>query len=146
MQTLSTLILGAADTVQLAEHTNTTPRNSTIFVPAVLRRAGKEMRLVIDGGQPTTRVDPTLAKLVCQAITFREQMLTANDVGIAELAENAGVSGSHYTRVLRLGFLAPDIPAKIANGRLPVGLTATKLQQDTRLPLLWAEQDAMLRT
>lgn len=47
-------------------------------------------------------------------------------------------------RVLRLGFLAPDILTAIANGRQPVGLTATKLLRDTRLPLPWSEQRKML--
>jgi len=36
--------------------------------------------------------------------------------------------------------LAPDIIAAIASGRQPVGLTATKLLGDTRLPLGWVEQ------
>ena len=79
-----------------------------------------------------------------QALAFREQLLTSNGVGIAELAARAGVSGSHYTRVLRLGFLAPDILTAIANGRQPVGLTATKLLGDTRLQLLWSEQGPQL--
>jgi len=43
-----------------------------------------------------------------------------------------------------LGFLAPDILTAIANGRQPVGLTATKLLRDTRLPLPWSEQRKML--
>jgi hypothetical protein len=70
--------------------------------------------------------------------------LTTDGLGIAELAANAGVSGSHYTRVLRLGFLAPEIMTAIVNGRQRVGLTAAKLQQDTRLPLLWSEQEKRL--
>ena len=119
------------------------PRH-TIIVPALLQRAGQEMRLVVEGSQSTSRPDPTLAKLIQQAIVFREQLLTANGVGIAELAAIAGVSGSHYTRVLRLGFLAPEILTAIANGRQPVGLTATKLMGDTRLKLLWSEQGSKL--
>jgi hypothetical protein len=46
--------------------------------------------------------------------------------------------------VLRLGFLAPDILTAIGDGRQPVSLTATKLLQDTRLPLLWADQRKLL--
>ena len=95
-------------------------------------------------GDPGSAVDATLAKLVHQGLLFRDQLLTAQDIGIAELAASAGISGSHYTRVLRLGFLAPDIVTAIANGRQPVGLTATKLLRDTRLPLAWSEQRKML--
>jgi hypothetical protein len=42
-----------------------------------------------------------------------------------------------------LGFLTPDILAAIANGFQPVGLTATKLLRDTRLPLVWSEPRKM---
>ena len=41
---------------------------------------------------------------------------------------------------MRLGFLASDILSAIADGKQPVGLTATKLSRDTRLPLSWVEQ------
>ena len=144
MQNLLALVIGDALQVPGAERADAPAHYQTIMVPALLKRAGKEMRLVVGGLQAATRVDSTLAKLVCQAIGFRDQLLTSNGLGIAELAASAGVSGSHYTRVLRLGFMAPDILAAIANGRQPVDLTATKLLGDTRLRLLWSEQGSAL--
>ncbi len=143
-QELHALLLGGAGQAELVKQAETASSCYTIAVPALLKRAGKEMRLVVEGGTSAAKADPTLAKLVCQALAFREQLLTANGVGIAELAASAGVSGSHYTRVLRLGFLAPAILTAIAHGRQPVGLTATKLLDDTRLKLLWSEQGAAL--
>jgi DNA invertase Pin-like site-specific DNA recombinase len=116
----------------------------TVTIPAALQRAGQEMRLVIEGAGRKANLDPTLAKLIQQALQFRNQLLATQDAGIAELASRAGVSGSHFTRVLRLGFLAPDILTAIGDGRQPISLTATKLQQDTRLPLLWADQRKLL--
>ena len=117
-QKLFALLLGGSDKAEL----EATPACHTIVVPALLKRAGKEMRLVIEGDSPATKPDPVLAKLVGQGVAFREQLLTSNGVGIAELAAKAGVSGSYYTRVLRLGFLAPEILTAIAHGRQPVGL------------------------
>ena len=143
-QKLCALLLGEAGQAEPATQAGVATAYHTIVVPALLKRAGKEMRLVIEGGRSVSKADPTLVRLVSQAIAFREQLLTANSVGIAELATRAGVSGSHYTRVLRLGFLAPDILTAIANGRQPVGLTATKLLEDTRLKLRWSEQGAAL--
>ncbi len=99
---------------------------------------------MIAGPRPATSADATLAKLVCQAVALGNQLLAANGLGIAELAAKAGMSGSHYTRVLRLGFLSPDILTAIANGQQPVGLTATKLLADTRLDLLWSRQRTAL--
>ena len=54
------------------------------------------------------------------------------------------MTGSHATRVLRLGFLSSDTLTAIASGQHPVGLTATKLSADTRLDLLWSERKAAL--
>ena len=142
MARLIDLILGR-DEQQAGRRSESHGVQHVIAVPASLRRAGQEMRLVVEGDQGT-EVDATLAKLVHQGLQFRDVLLTAQDVGIAELAAAAGVSGSHFTRVLRLGFLAPDILTAIANGRQPVGITATKLLRDTRLPLAWNEQRTVL--
>ncbi len=43
-----------------------------------------------------------------------------------------------------LGFLAPDIVTAILNGHQPVGLTANKLANASRLPNGWAEQRQVL--
>ena len=66
-------------------------------------------------------------------------MLTER-LGVGELAATEGVTASYITRIIRMGFLAPDIVTAILNGRQPVGLTANKLANDSRLPNGWAEQ------
>ena len=43
-------------------------------------------------------------------------------------------------RLLRLTFLAPDIVTAIVGGRQPIELTASRLMNDTRLPLEWQAQ------
>jgi hypothetical protein len=115
-----------------------------ITVQASLQRAGQEMRLVIESASQPHRADPTLVKLIGQALQFRDELLSSQGTGVAELAARAGISGSHFTRVLRLGFLAPDILTAIVQGRQPVNLTATQMLKDTRLPLCWVEQRNLL--
>jgi hypothetical protein len=83
-------------------------------------------------------------RLLAQAQEFRNLLLRADDMDVSELAKSQGISGAHFTRVLRLGFLAPDIVAAIVSGGQPDGLTATKLMEDTRLPLDWNHQRAHL--
>ena len=67
---------------------------------------------------------------------------------MTELAIEAGVGGSyftrvlrlHFTRVLRLSFLAPEVVKTILRDRHPLELSAKKLAGDTRLPIAWEEQ------
>ena len=59
---------------------------------------------------------------------------------ISELAGEAGVGGSYFTRILRRSFLAPDVVKTILRDRHPIELTAKKLASDTRLPVAWEER------
>jgi hypothetical protein len=63
---------------------------------------------------------------------------------MAELAAEAGVTGSWFTRILRLSFLAPDVVKAILRDRHPIELSAKRLANDIRLPIAWNEQRAML--
>ena len=60
------------------------------------------------------------------------------------MAEEAGLSSSYFTRMLRLSFLSPDITRDILHGRAPADLTARKLMTDTRAPIDWREQRAQI--
>lgn len=57
-----------------------------------------------------------------------------------QVADAEGVVPSYATRLLRLTFLAPDIVTAIVGGRQPIELTASRLMNDTRLPLEWQAQ------
>ena len=118
----------------------------TFTVPARLKRAGMETRLLIDGagGGPRRKPDHSLLRLLGQAYRFNEMVMNNRGKTMAELAVEAGVGGSYFTRILRLSFLAPDIVKTILRDRHPLELTAKKLASDTRLPLAWQEQSARL--
>jgi hypothetical protein len=63
---------------------------------------------------------------------------------MTELADDAGVSPSYFTRVLRLSFLAPDIVSAILSGRQPPQLTAKHMISQSRLAKAWPSQTAQL--
>ena len=100
---------------------------------------------MIDGakGRSGGTADTGLLKLIAQAHELRE-MFTCGGRSMSEMAEAAGVSSSYFTRMLRLGFLAPDITRAILQGRQPPELNAATLMADTRAPLDWDEQRAKL--
>ena len=114
-----------------------------LTVPVRLRRAGLEMRLLIDGGSRGPEPDRTLIRLIVKAQHLRQRLMTER-LGVGELAASEGVTASYVSRVLRLAYLAPDILTAILTGRQPVGLTANKLANDSRLPIAWPEQRRVL--
>ena len=63
---------------------------------------------------------------------------------MGQLAAEAGVVRSYFTRILRLSFLAPDIVKAILHDRHPIELSAKRLANDLRLPIAWDEQRVLL--
>jgi hypothetical protein len=118
----------------------------TFTVPAHLKRAGLETKLLIEGADGSARKSPdrSLLRLLSQAHLFHEMVMHSRGRTMAELAVEAGVGGSYFTRILRLSFLAPEVVKAILRDRHPLELTAKKLAGDTRLPIAWEEQRARL--
>ena len=133
----------------------------TFTVPAHLKRVGMETRLLIEGADGSARKSPDRSLLrlrlalrdepvqllsrqlgVSQAQRFHEMVLHNRGRTMTELAIEAGVGGSYFTRILRLSFLAPEVVKTILRDRHPLELTAKKLAGDTRLPIAWEEQRA----
>jgi site-specific DNA recombinase len=123
-------------------------REETVIlsVPARLRRAGMEIRMLIDRTDPfaVVKPDPRLIKLLIRARRFNATLVQSEDVAFAALALREGVSRSYFTRVVRLSYLAPDITQAILDGRQPCDLTAVKLLAHSRLPLGWHDQRTAL--
>ncbi len=104
-----------------------------------------EKKLLIGGtNKPSrTKADAGLLKLIARAHELQE-IFTRGGRPISEMAEEAGLSSSYFTRMLRLSFLAPDITQAILHGRQPADLNARKLMADTRVSIEWHEQRAGL--
>ena len=117
-----------------------------LSVPARLRRAGMEIRMLIGGTDPfaMAKPDARMIKLLLRARRFNTTLVHSDGDTFAALAMREGVSRSYFTRVVRLSYLAPDITQAILEGRQPRDLTADKLLQHSRLPLGWHDQRAAL--
>ena len=125
---------------------DSTDETLTLTVPAFFKRVGMEMRhLVGVSGSPMSgKPDHSLMRIVAQAHRFRELLTRGNDRTFAEMADECGVTTSYFTRILRLGFLAPSILDAIVRGVQPVGLKAQKLSLLQELPIAWQEQQREL--
>ena len=118
----------------------------TFTVPARLKRTGLETRLLIDGTGAGARREPdhSLCRLLAQAYRYNEMVMRGGGKTMAELASEVGVTGSWFTRILRLSFLAPDVVKAILRDHHPIELTAKRLANDVRLPISWEEQLTLL--
>ena len=119
---------------------------SRLSVPVRLRRAGREIRMVIDGTDPfaTAKPNARLVKLLLRARRFNAALTQGEAIAFAALAQREGVSRSYFTRLVRLSYLAPDITQAILDGRQPRDLTPEKLLEHSRLPLAWHDQRIVL--
>ncbi len=123
----------------------TDDETESLSIPVRLRRAGREIRIVIDGTDPfAAKPDARLIRLLLRARQFNATLAQGEGVPFAVLAQREGVSRSYFTRLVRLSYLAPDITQAILNGRQPPDLTAEKLLEHSRLPLAWHDQRTVL--
>ncbi len=120
----------------------------TFTVPARLKRAGMETRLLIDGtgGGARKKPDHSLCRVLAQAHQYHAMVMRNGGKTMAQLAAEAGVGGSYFTRILRLSFLAPNIVKAILHDRHPIDLSAKRLVNEVRLPIAWEDQHALLGT
>ncbi len=95
-------------------------------------------------GGPRREPDRSMLRLLARAHRFHIMVMHDQGRSITELADDAGVSPSYFTRVLRLSFLAPDIVKAILSGRQPLQLTAKHLMSQSRLAKAWPGQLAQL--
>ena len=117
-----------------------------LVVPARLKRAGMETKLLIDGagGGPRGTPDRSMLRLLAQAHRYREMMLEAQGRTMRDLARQAGVGRPYFSRIVRLGFLARDVVKAVLRDRHPPELTAKRLSLHTKLPSAWEDQISAL--
>jgi site-specific DNA recombinase len=121
-------------------HSEADRQVATLSIPARLKRAGKEMRIIVDDGSEPGTPDTFLVRLLVRANAIRDQLLADRSLTFEDIAKSEGVVPSYATRLFRLTILAPDIVSAILSGKHPPELTARRLMDDTRLPLDWNEQ------
>lgn len=116
-----------------------------LTVAARITRAGSRSVLAIAPSQvmANQRQDLPLIKLVTKAYAARLRVET-EPVDPKELARTTGQDKDYFARLVRLGYLAPDIITAILEGRQPPTLTRQHLARVSKLPLDWAEQRQLL--
>ena len=136
---------GRRDRLQPAEAN--APR-LTLRVPARLKRTGIETRMLFEdsGDGRRRKLDHSLCRLLVQAQRYRAMVLQGDRKSMSDLATEAGVGGSYFSRILRLGFLSPDIVAAILHDRHPASLTAKRFASVGKLPVAWEDQRSLLGT
>lgn len=113
-----------------------------LAVPARLKRVGMEMRLLFEVPHrgPAPKPDRSLLRLFGQAYRFREMLLRGEGSTMAEFADEAGVTPSWFSRLVRLGFLSPRIVTAIVDGTQPVEFSAGQLVKLGPVSVRWSEQ------
>ena len=141
---IGSLLTGDASVLSPASGAAEDAPTLILCAPAHLRRAGMEMKMLIDAkGARKGKPDPSLVKLVVKAQKLKEHFLLGGD-RLDKIAGIAGVSRSYFTRLVKLAFLAPDITKAILEGRHPPSLTASRLINYPRLPQIWNDQRTAL--
>lgn len=132
--------------VQMRAHGGNEPI-ITFTLPARLKRVGMETRLLVDSTRDGARQTPdhSLHRLLAQAYRYHDMVMQNGGKTMAQLAADAGIGGSYFTRILRLSFLAPDIVKAILRDKHPIELSAKHLIRNIRLPIDWHDQRALLR-
>src|SRR5882724_1109703 len=93
-------------------------KTEILFVPVRLRRAGREIRMVIDGTDPfaVAKPDARLIKLLLRARRFNATLAEGEGVPFAALAQREGVSRSYFTRLVRLSISHRISPKRSSKG------------------------------
>jgi site-specific DNA recombinase len=121
-------------TSEVVEDGNT--KVHTAPLPAPRPRARKE--IIIPGGRTPRRINHALTLAIARAKTWMQHLRDGKYQDTAEIARRFELNDAHVRRVLRFGYLAPDIVEAIVEGRQPRSLTVRRLLQG--IPCAWADQ------
>lgn len=118
-----------------------------LLIPAMLKRCGHSIRLLVGGPKQSHRhtKDLKLINSIVKSHDWFNLLVKGKVKSLQEIAEKEGVSGSYVTRSIYRAFLAPDIIRAIMNGTQPAHLTIDFIKRHSPLPLDWNEQCKLLR-
>lgn len=105
----------------------------------LVQESSRPRHLIEPRGGGELHPDKELIALLNQAFEFRRLLLENRSLSVAQIANNRKMGARHFSRILRLNYLAPDIQASILDGAQPSGLTRNKLLFSS-LPLDWGQQ------
>jgi len=120
------------------------PEPQTVEIACNLVRGASGVQIAIgkESGNISRRPNPALIEGVARGYRWRSQLLAGEVGSVAKLARQAGVSARYVIRMVRMGFLAPDLIQAILEGQQTAAVTLEIFRQP--LPLQWSEQRLML--
>jgi site-specific DNA recombinase len=117
----------------------------TLTAPVKLKRASREMKMLVDDPGDRASIDMSLLRIVARARDIQARLTQNTSLTVHDIAREEQVTAAYVYTLLRLPWLAPDITTAIVNGWQPPQLNAKKLMRLTaHLPADWAEQRALL--
>jgi DNA invertase Pin-like site-specific DNA recombinase len=131
---------GATPATALEDEDGNVPRIHVVPMPEPRPRARKE--IIVPGGRDATprRVSQPLILALARAKSWMRDLRAGKYADTMEIARRFEFSDEHVRRILRIGYLAPDIVEAIIEGRQPRSMTVKRLLQ--RIPCDWTEQRA----
>jgi hypothetical protein len=133
------------DPLALGEHDNAARPDdgvglTTIELPFdIVRRDNGARALATGSSMPAVDSSTSaLVKAVARGYGWRQQLLNGSAQSINEIAQREGITRRYVARLLRPGFLAPDIVAAILANRQSAHLTVDRLRGP--IPFDWSEQ------
>ena len=116
-----------------------------LSVKARIINGGKQSRIVIPPTEAIQNIrrDASLIKLVAKAYAARKAVEVSHK-SVNDVARAEGYDKDYFARLVRLGYLAPDIITAILDGRQPATLTRIGLARTSNLPLDWSKQRRLL--
>jgi site-specific DNA recombinase len=116
-----------------------------LAVDARIKRCGIEVRLVVppgSTGETPAHLVPSLLKAVARGHDWYQRIVGSTAGGRSSLSRQTGLDDRYVSRILKCGFLAPDIVEAILDGQQPADFNLERLRN--QLPLSWAEQRKQL--
>jgi hypothetical protein len=112
-------------------------------LPAPQLRARKE--IVVPGEPTPRRVNHGLILAIARAKTWMQGFRDGRYQDIAEIAQRFKLNDAHVRRLLRFGYLAPDIVEAVVEGRQPHALTVRRLLQGDSMRMGRSAQGIRIR-
>src|SRR6516162_1599090 len=103
-------------------------------------RARKE--IIVPGGHNSSprRLNHALVLAIARAKSWMRELRSGRYADTTTIARQFQLNDAHVRRILRFGYLAPDIVEAIIEGRQPRSMTVKRLLQG--IPCVWSDQRA----
>jgi site-specific DNA recombinase len=116
------------------------PQILTVGLPAPQPRARKEIIVPDKSTSTPRRISHDLVLAIARAKTWMRDLRGGKYADTEEIAQRFKLNDAHVRRLLRFGYLAPDVVEAIVEGRQPRSLTVKRLLRG--IPCAWPDQRA----